>query len=1331
MGLRRAVACACLVAGLAGARSALAQPAYRVKDINPGPGFGSGPSGFVSIGATTYFAAYHNATGRELWATDGTAGGTRIVRDIVPGPDDSYPQALFDFQGTLFFRAASGLWKTDGTAVGTVRVGPDVLYPGSFAVNGNWLYFAGYDEARGFELWRTDGSDAGTTLIKDIRPGSDSSAPAFLVALDGFVYFAADGPQGYELWRTDGTEAGTLMIWDVAPGPASSIPVGLHRVGSRIFFIADDGAHGRELWQFDTAASVASLVEDIVPGSGTSMPNNFQNMGGVLYFGAQDAVAGDELWRSDGTPAGTYRVRDIRPGSFGSNPFELTVSGGVLYFTADDGIHEPEVWRSDGTEAGTVLVADVSGPAVTFKGPRDLVHSGGLLYFTAHDGVHGRELWRTDGTAAGTTLLDLRPGPEGSDPSGPADVHGRLYFAAPPPESPAALNQGELWTSDGTIGGTAVLARIGPGASSSLGRTGELNGMLFFSAYDGVHGWELWRSDGTEAGTVLLRDLAPGSLSSFPGGFAELNGVLYFAADGPGQTLIWRTDGTAAGTTPVTGPSHPLHGVGHLRKVGGSLLFRGSDADHGDELWRSDGTEAGTVLVRDIYPGSEGSSPLEPTVVGAALFFVANDPNEGYELWRSDGTTAGTARVQIVQPGPASGFIRHLTAVGGLLYFDADDSFHGTEPWRSDGTAAGTYMVRDVRPGPPGSSPDDYADREGVAFFAADDGSTGRELWRSQGSEASTSRVADIRPGPAGSQPTSLTRVGASLLFTADDGVTGRELWRTDGTPAGTARVSDIYPGAASGLVPDQTIQEWGGWAFFAAAAPGLGQELWRSDGTGGGTQLVQEITAGPMSGGVTPLRPAGGRLFLSAVDAAGAELWAMRPEVTVLDTTVDEGTPATVQVSLVPALDVPLAVPFATADGTAQATLDYVPRSGTLTFAPGATTTTVDVTVLDDLADEPDEDFFLDFAGPTPAYLADARARVVVRDDDPTLVFSVDDVAVTEGDAGDVTAAFTVRLSPPPPVAATVEYATVPGTAVHGVAGHPDDFTPVAGTLTFGPGVATQVVDVAVHGDTLDEPDELFLLQLRNPTASVVGDGEGVARILDDDGGTLMLLHLERDTDHVDDVTLQPGAPPNVDRYLLRSEPWSSYEVTIDAVSGDMSSPGPFSMGPHMVSETPVYGLIMNSEPVGTRFARAVRLDLAGDPPLYHYIVVGSNGCSTDCGPDDTYRIRVRETTGHIPRFNNSGGQRTVLILQNSTSLTYGARVSFWAVSGERLFSFSVSMAPRASAAIDTALAVPGATGSITVSHNGPYGGLVGKAVSFDPTTGFAFDTPMTTRPR
>ena len=66
-------------------------------------------------------------------------------------------------------------------------------------------------------------------------------------------------------------------------------------------------------------------------------------------------------------------------------------------------------------------------------------------------------------------------------------------------------------------------------------------------------------------------------------------------------------------------------------------------------------------------------------------------------------------------------------------------------------------------------------------------------------------------------------------------------------------------------------------------------------------------------------------------------------------------------------------------------------------------------------------------------------------------------------------------------------------------------------------------------------------------------------------------------------------------------------------------------------------------------------------------------------------------------------------------------------------LASQSFTVGPR-SLNVLSAGSVPGAggaSGSVTITHDGRHGDLVGKAVSIDPGPGFAFDTPFVTRPR
>ena len=107
----------------------------------------------------------------------------------------------------------------------------------------------------------------------------------------------------------------------------------------------------------------------------------------------------------------------------------------------------------------------------------------------------------------------------------------------------------------------------------------------------------------------------------------------------------------------------------------------------------------------------------------------------------------------------------------------------------------------------------------------------------------------------------------------------------------------------------------------------------------------------------------------------------------------------------------------------------------------------------------------------------------------------SVDDVAVTEGDAGTVPATFTVTLAMASSHTVTVDFATADGTAASG-----SDYVAESGTLTFDPGETSQTVTVAVVGETLDEPDETFFVNLSLPVNAVIVDGRGIGTILNDE---------------------------------------------------------------------------------------------------------------------------------------------------------------------------------------------------------------------------------------
>jgi ELWxxDGT repeat protein len=90
-----------------------------------------------------------------------------------------------------------------------------------------------------------------------------------------------------------------------------------------------------------------------------------------------------------------------------------------------------------------------------------------------------------------------------------------------------------------------VVKDINPGATDSLpGALTNVNGTLFFTADDGLHGRELWKSDGTEAGTTLVADINPGQDSSYPDWLENAKGTLFFSADdGVHGAELWEIKG--------------------------------------------------------------------------------------------------------------------------------------------------------------------------------------------------------------------------------------------------------------------------------------------------------------------------------------------------------------------------------------------------------------------------------------------------------------------------------------------------------------------------------------------------------------------------------------------------------------------------------------------------------------------------------------------------------------------------------------------------------------------------------------------------------------------
>ncbi len=118
----------------------------------------------------------------------------------------------------------------------------------------------------------------------------------------------------------------------------------------------------------------------------------------------------------------------------------------------------------------------------------------------------------------------------------------------------------------------------------------------------------------------------------------------------------------------------------------------------------------------------------------------------------------------------------------------------------------------------------------------------------------------------------------------------------------------------------------------------------------------------------------------------------------------------------------------------------------------------------------------------------------VVLTNIQPTL--SIENATISEGDSGTKNLVFTVTLSEALSQPLTVQYLTANNTATA-----PDDYVAIPlTTLTFSPGQTVKKIVVLLQGDTIDEADETFFVDLKNPSAATLTDSRGVGRITDDD---------------------------------------------------------------------------------------------------------------------------------------------------------------------------------------------------------------------------------------
>jgi ELWxxDGT repeat protein len=484
------------------------------------------------------------------------------------------------------------------------------------------------------------------------------SNPLWLGTMGSFVYFVAQPPSSptMAIFKTDGTTAGTMQV-----APMAGINVLVNNVGT-VFISA----------------------------------------GTKSYFLGNTTAAGQEVWVTDGTTAGTHQVADIYPGGIMLSPTLLGLVGTDLIFAESTSDDTMQLFRTDGTAAGTHAISNFT-PPTQYGAVTESLELNGKIYVAlrSNQTCCQPDLWTTDGTTGGTIQIDSNEGfPFHLQPSSLRAFGSSIALLT------NAENTGsELSVIDTTTNALTILD-IAPGAGSgaSDGSTiAAMDGFILYLRGNANSGLQLWRSDGTLAGTALLQDLGTGvQLSQLSANYIVTrvgDRAIFQSENAQNGPQLWGSDGTAAGTVPLISTPTPSSYNQPLIGVVGSHAYYAVHNGTNYQIVVSDGTLSGTHVLSDLGPLAVNGDPD-----GLINTQVAGDDNLTFiYAYHPDSGTGSTKHLWAYLP--QTNVATHLVdatlldmsepplAFAGHLYFKGSDPVNADQPWVSDGTVAGTHLL--------------------------------------------------------------------------------------------------------------------------------------------------------------------------------------------------------------------------------------------------------------------------------------------------------------------------------------------------------------------------------------------------------------------------------------------------------------------------------------------------------------------------------------------------------------------------------------------------------------------------------------------------------------
>lgn len=527
----------------------------KLKNINSSTSSNFGKQ--FTINGKLMFVADDGIVGEELWTTDGTTAGTKLIKNLNESSADSSTGTILKFGDKLYFSGfapstGDEIYEYDSVTKSLVLVKDYLAGTNGFGfynpiIFKNQIFYTGsggatyaYDpnvaatndaecaaaKGSGFVLAATGRGCLGSL--------GSSNASNEMFPIGDYLYFTGQAGGDIRFWATDGTLANTGDMININPSGYDYAYFKIELNGALLGTVdAGSSSIGNELFKYDPTPAISSAecvsmhgsgyvktnrspgclgpLADIRPGSSSSYPNNFVRAGNRVYFYANDGINGTEIWSTDGTGAGTVMLKNLAPGSDSPQTLNIRIGvGSKLFFTTGGNYSNGFLWVYD------------PAPSVD-SAACELKYGIGSSKPETLDGciVKLKEFVNSSQSAFGSFVT----------------IGASTYFTATTPEFGF-----ELWKSDGTASGTVMVKDIAPGP---LGSTPErltvIDDKLMFTAFNSESGRELWQSEGDAASTYMVREFISGDGGNAYGSvFTVIGKDLYFGAATPKEGVELR-----------------------------------------------------------------------------------------------------------------------------------------------------------------------------------------------------------------------------------------------------------------------------------------------------------------------------------------------------------------------------------------------------------------------------------------------------------------------------------------------------------------------------------------------------------------------------------------------------------------------------------------------------------------------------------------------------------------------------------------------------------------------------------------------------------------------